>query len=177
MNPSLPAPLRGRARRFGDDIDTDVIYPGKFLAILDPAQMASHLMAGVDPSFASTVRPHDVIVAGKFFGCGSSREQAVLAMAAAGIAVVVAKSFARIFYRNGLNSGLWLLRCPLADTIPDLATLRIDLTACQIVDEGSGATFAFEPVPPFLAQIVLAGGLVPHLKARLAQRPPEVHVG
>ena len=168
MSEDLPPPLQGRARRFGDDINTDVIYPGKFLAIYEPTEMAKYLMAGVDPTFAASVQPHDIIVAGKFFGCGSSREQAVLAMSAAGIEVIIAKSFARIFYRNGINSGLWLLQCPTADAIADQAHLSVDFVNAAILEQGSGATHPFVPVPPFLAKIVRAGGLVPHLRAKLA---------
>lgn len=164
--------ITGRVHKLGDDINTDVIYPGKFLAIYDPKEMAKHIMDGIDPTFAERFQPGDIIVAGKFFGCGSSREQAVLCLAAAGVGAIVAKSFARIYFRNGVNNGIWMLTSEHTDKIPDGANLRIDLGASTMTDVDSGKDYPLRPVQPFLQQIITKGGLVPHLRERLGIEAP-----
>ena len=151
-----------RVWKFGDDIDTDAIIPGRFLTIYDPAELAKHAFEGTRDEFAREVREGDVVVAGSNFGCGSSREHAPLALLGAGIRVVVAKSFARIFYRNAVNTGLLPLVCVDADAIRDGDAVSVDVAGGFV--EVSGKRFAVEPVPGFLRTIVEAGGLVAYAK-------------
>lgn len=151
-----------RVWKFGDDIDTDAIIPGRFLTIYDPAELAKHAFEGTRDEFAREVREGDVVVAGSNFGCGSSREHAPLALAGAGIRVVVAKSFARIFYRNAINTGLLPLVCAGTDEIRDGDTITVDVDGGFI--EVDGKRFAIEPVPGFLKRIVEAGGLVAYAR-------------
>ena len=151
-----------RVWKFGDDIDTDAIIPGRFLTIYDPAELSKHAFEGTRDEFAKEVREGDVVVGGSNFGCGSSREHAPLALLGAGVKVVVAKSFARIFYRNAVNTGLLPLVCPEADAIRDRDTLTVDVAAGYI--EVNGKHLAVEPVPGFLKEIVDAGGLVAYAK-------------
>ncbi|MCM2466445.1 3-isopropylmalate dehydratase small subunit [Methanoculleus oceani] len=151
-----------RVWKFGDDIDTDAIIPGRFLTIYDPAELAKHAFEGTRDEFAKGAREGDVVVAGSNFGCGSSREHAPLALLGAGIHVVVAKSFARIFYRNAVNTGLLPLVCPETDSIRDGDAVSVDIAAGFI--EVNGRRFAVEPVPGFLKKIVDAGGLVTYAK-------------
>jgi 3-isopropylmalate/(R)-2-methylmalate dehydratase small subunit len=151
-----------RVWKFGDDIDTDAIIPGRFLTIYDPAELAKHAFEGTRDEFAREVREGDVVVAGSNFGCGSSREHAPLALAGAGIRVVVAKSFARIFYRNAINTGLLPLVCAGTDEIRDGDTIMVDVDGGFI--EVDGKRFAIEPVPGFLKRIVEAGGLVAYAR-------------
>jgi methanogen homoaconitase small subunit len=150
--------IRGKAWVFGDDVDTDVIIPGKYLRTKDPALWAEHVLEGLDHQFASKVRKGDVIVAGRNFGCGSSREQAPLALKQAGVSAVVAKSFARIFYRNAINVGL-----PLIEADVDAAegeTVEVDLAKGE-VKVGEKA-YPGTKLPGFLLQILQDGGLVAH---------------
>ena len=151
-----------RVWKFGDDIDTDAIIPGRFLTIYDPAELAKHAFEGTRDEFAKTAKEGDIIVAGTNFGCGSSREHAPLALLGAGIRIVVAKSFARIFYRNAVNTGLLPLVCPEADGIRDGDTVTVDIAAGYI--EVGGKRLSIEPVPDFLQEIVDAGGLVAYAK-------------
>ena len=151
-----------RVWKFGDDIDTDAIIPGRFLTIYDPAELAKHAFEGTRDEFAGSVRDGDVVVAGANFGCGSSREHAPLALLGAGIRVVVAESFARIFYRNAVNTGLMPLVCAGAGDIRDGDTITVDLDAGCI--EESRKRFAVETVPGFLQTIVEAGGPVAYAK-------------
>lgn len=152
-----------RVWKFGNDIDTDAIIPGRFLTIYDPAELAKHAFEGTRDEFAREVREGDVVVAGSNFGCGSSREHAPLALLGAGIRVVVAKSFARIFYRNAVNTGLLPLVCAGAGEIRDGDTISVDLGGGFI--EVNGKRLAVEPVPGFLKSIVDAGGLVAYAKS------------
>ncbi len=147
-----------RVWRFGDDIDTDAIIPGRFLTINDPAELAKHAFEGTDDAFAREVSAGDIIVAGRNFGCGSSREHAPLALKGAGIGMVVAKSFARIFYRNSINVGLLPVICPDADSIGDKDSIVPNLAGGYL--EASGKQLPIEPVPEFLKKIIDAGGLV-----------------
>lgn len=150
--------IRGKAWVFGDDVDTDVIIPGRYLRTKDPGLWALHVMEGLDPSFASAVRPGDVVVAGRNFGSGSSREQAPRALLGAGVAVVVARSFARIFYRNAINVGLALMEADVPCKSGD--TVEVDLLeGCVRL---GGAVYPGSRLPDFLMQILQDGGLVAH---------------
>jgi 3-isopropylmalate/(R)-2-methylmalate dehydratase small subunit len=156
-------------RKFGDDIDTDVIIPARYLASRDPVVLGRHCMEPLDPHFADRVRPGDVIVAGRNFGCGSSREHAVLALKGVGVSCIIARGFARIFFRNALNQGLPVLTCPeVADAAREGASIKVDLSAGEI--ELDGARFKAQPLPDFLRQVVASGGLTPYVRQRLAER-------
>lgn len=154
--------LTGRVWRFGDDVDTDAIIPGRFLTLYDPRELARHAFEGTRDDFASGAKEGDLIVAGRNFGCGSSREHAPLALKGAGIRVIVARSFARIFYRNAINSGMLPLVCPLAGEIRDGQTGEIDLERGILSIEGR--RYDLEPVPAFLREIVDSGGLVEYAR-------------
>lgn len=161
--------FKGTVHRYGRDVDTDVIIPARYLNTSDPAELAKHCLEDLDTSFVERVKPGDIIVAEENFGCGSSREHAPIAIKAAGIDAVVAKSFARIFYRNSINTGLAILECPEAvDAIKDGDVVSIDADAGAIVDETTGQTFQAEPFPPFIREIIEAGGLVNRWKEKLA---------
>ena len=156
-----------RLWKYGDGVDTDVIFPGKYTYTLkEPGEIAAHALEDLDPRFAKESQPGDVIVAGKNWGNGSSREQAVTALKYRGIAAVVAKSFGRIYYRNAVNQGLLLLTCPEAvDAAVDGDALTIDLDASTI--STGGCTFAFPQLSPSVLSMIEAGGLVPHLRKKL----------
>ena len=161
--------FKGKVFRYGRDVDTDVIIPARYLNSSDHAHLAAHAMEDIDPDFATTVKPGDIIVADENFGCGSSREHAPVAIKAAGVSCVIAKSFARIFYRNAINVGLPILECPEAvDAIEAGDTVAVDTEAGTIVNERTGEQFTAEPFPPFIAEIIEAGGLVPRTRAKLA---------
>jgi 3-isopropylmalate/(R)-2-methylmalate dehydratase small subunit len=151
-----------RVWKFGDDVDTDAIIPGRFLTIYDPAELAKHAFEGTRDDFAREAREGDVVVAGTNFGCGSSREHAPLALRGAGIRIVIARSFARIFYRNAVNTGLLPLVCPDADEICDGDEIAVRTAEGYI--EANGKRLPVEPVPGFLREIVEAGGLVEYAK-------------
>ncbi|MEG3055458.1 MAG: 3-isopropylmalate dehydratase small subunit [Methanoculleus sp.] len=151
-----------RVWKFGDDIDTDAIIPGRFLTIYDPAELAKHAFEGTRDEFAGDVRTGDVVVAGSNFGCGSSREHAPLALLGAGVRFIIAESFARIFYRNAINTGLLPLVCTGAGEIEDGDTITVDIDGGFI--EANGNRFDVEPVPGFLKTIVEAGGLVAYAR-------------
>lgn len=155
--------IKGRAWVYGDDVDTDVIIPGKYLRTKDVSILASHVMEGLDPGFSSKVGKGDVIVAGRNFGCGSSREQAPLALKEAGVAAVVAKSFARIFYRNAINIGLPLVEADVCCVEGD--TVLVDLSS-GIVRFG-GKVVQGTKLPDFLLRILQDGGLVAHRRREL----------
>jgi len=154
--------LMGRVWRFGDDVDTDAIIPGRFLTLYDPRELAKHAFEGTRDDFAGGAREGDFIVAGRNFGCGSSREHAPLALKGAGIRVIVARSFARIFYRNAINSGMLPLVCPGAGEIRDGRDGELDLEGGALIVEGK--RYDLEPVPAFLREIVDAGGLVEYAR-------------
>jgi 3-isopropylmalate/(R)-2-methylmalate dehydratase small subunit len=163
--------IRGRVWKFGDDVNTDVIYPGKYLPLTDPVEMAQHAFEGVRPEFAKEVKPGDVIVAGKYFGCGSSREQAATCLKALNLGAVVAESFARIFYRNAINQGLPILICPgISEQVEEGEELEVDLRTGVIKNTTTGATLQAQPLPEFVLEILEAGGLIPWLKRRLQGR-------
>ena len=163
--------FRGRVWKFDDDIDTDVIIPARYLMTFDAKELAAHVMEDVDPEFAGKVQEGDIIVAGKNFGCGSSREHAPIAIRGAGVSVVMAKSYARIFYRNGINIGLPLVECPDAvDDAEDGDILEIDTTEGFVVNTRTGNTYSAKPHAPFVQEIVDAGGLMAAVGERVRQR-------
>ncbi len=158
----------GRAWLFGDNIDTDVLAPGRYMKS-GIEEIARHCLEAVDPSFAREVRPGDVVVGGRNFGAGSSREQAPQALRQLGVAALVAESFAGLFYRNALNLGLPALVCAQARRIRAGDRLRVDPEAGRIENLTSGETIACEPIPAHLMQMIRDGGLLPHLERRLAR--------
>jgi 3-isopropylmalate/(R)-2-methylmalate dehydratase small subunit len=168
----------GRAWVFGDNVDTDALAPGAYVKY-GVEEIARHCLESIDPAFAANVRPGDVLVGGRNFGAGSSREQAAEALRHLGVAAVVAPSFAGIFYRNALNLGLLALVCSSAGRIPPGARVTIDRKAAQLVDVDADAVHRCEPIPAHLLDLVEAGGLVPWLERRLAaqrelqRNPPE----
>ena len=158
--------FEGTVFKYGRDVDTDVIIPARYLNSSDHAHLAAHAMEDLDPTFHERVQPGDIVVAEENFGCGSSREHAPVALKAAGVSCVIAKSFARIFYRNAINVGLAIMECPEAvDAIADGARVAVDTET----DETNGKVFHAEPFPPFIAEIIEAGGLVERTKQRFAQ--------
>jgi 3-isopropylmalate/(R)-2-methylmalate dehydratase small subunit len=160
--------LRGRAHVYGDNVDTDVIIPARYLTSWDPAELGAHCLEDLDPEFLNAVRPGDMIVAGENFGCGSSREHAPIAIRAAGVSCVIAKSFARIFFRNAINVGLPALVCPEAASQTKAGDeLSLDLAAGRIENLTQRRMYQAEPFPEFLQQIIAAGGLVPYTQQRL----------
>lgn len=160
-----------RAWKYGDRINTDVLYPGRHLANIDAAYQAAHALEDLDPIFANNVKPGDVLVAGTFFGCGSSREQAVTCLKYAGIQGVIAKSFARIYYRNCVNNGLPpLVSKEASERIQPGDAVRIDLDAGTIHNETRHETYRFEPFPEFILRVLRAGGLIPYLKSQTVVR-------
>jgi 3-isopropylmalate/(R)-2-methylmalate dehydratase small subunit len=152
-----------RVWKFGDNIDTDAIIPGRFLVLNDPRDLAAHAFEGTCDAFAGQVKPGDIVVGGRNFGCGSSREHAPLALLGAGVRIVIAQSFARIFYRNAISVGLLPLVCADADRIADGSSISVDLTGGTI--RTTGSTLRIEPVPPFLQEIIDAGGLVNYARS------------
>lgn len=162
--------FQGRAHRYGRDVDTDVIIPARYLNTSEPAELAKHCMEDIDPAFVSKVQPGDIIVAGENFGCGSSREHAPIAIKASGVSVVIAKSFARIFYRNAINTGLPIMEAPEAvDAIGDGDTVSVDADAGTIIDETTRETFTAQPFPPFVKSIIEAGGLIESVKQKVGK--------
>ncbi len=160
--------ITGRVWRFGDNIDTDAIIPARYLNSADPANLAAHCMEDADPTFPSKVRPGDIIVAGRNFGCGSSREHAPLALKAAGVACVIAPSFARIFYRNAINIGLPILEAPeAAAAISEGETITVDLATGQITSPNAPEPFRAKPFPPFMQELMDAGGLIAYTRKKV----------
>ena len=158
---------KGHVFKYPDNVDTDVIIPARYLNTQDPKELASHCMEDIDKSFVARVQPGDVMVGGWNFGCGSSREHAPLCIKTSGISVVIAKSFARIFYRNSINIGLPILECEAAaDAIQAGDLVSVDFDTGVITDETTGATFQAEPFPPFIQEIIAAGGLMNSIRAR-----------
>jgi 3-isopropylmalate dehydratase small subunit len=159
--------LTGKVWKFGDNIDTDVIIPARFLNVSDQDLLAKNCFVDLRPDFSNTARPGDVIVAGNNFGCGSSREHAPLAIKAAGVSVVIAKSFARIFYRNAFNIGLPILESEEAfKKFEEGSRVQVDLEKGEIRGGDKGAKVTAKPIPPFMREIVDAGGLVAYIKQR-----------
>lgn len=162
--------LQGKVWKFGHDVDTDLIIAARYLNSSDPAELARHCMEDADPQFAGKVQAGDMILAGKNFGCGSSREHAPIAIKAAGVACVVAKSFARIFYRNAFNIGLPIFECPAAiDEVKEGETLTVDATTGTIKNLTTGREYQAVAIPDFMRQIIDAGGLISYVKGRVNQ--------
>jgi 3-isopropylmalate/(R)-2-methylmalate dehydratase small subunit len=156
-----------RVWKFGDDVSTDLIIPGRYLDDYDPEHLASHVMEGASKEFSKKVSKGDIVVAGKNFGCGSSREQAVTALKHAGVSAVIAESFARIFYRNAINLGMpVLLSRDASGKLADGDLVELDLLNLRILGS-SGGTISLEPLPAHLQEILNQGGLLPYIKARL----------
>ena len=160
----------GRVWKYGDDVNTDVIFAGKYTyTISDPAEMAKHALEDLDPRFAKEVKPNDIIIAGKNWGCGSSREQAVTCLRENRLGAIIAKSFARIHYRNCLNAALPALTCPEAvDAIQDREIVELDLAAGEI--RCAAGTFQFPPLPETVMGVFEAGGLIAYTRKQLAAR-------
>ncbi len=163
--------LKGRVHKYGADVNTDVIIPARYLNVSEPAELAKHCMEDIDPGFVSKVEPGDIIVATTNFGCGSSREHAPLAIKAAGVSCVIARTFARIFFRNAINIGLPLLECGEAvDNTETGDILEVDLSRGRIKNLTRGMEFTARPYPDFMAGLIAAGGLIEYTKKRLANR-------
>jgi len=160
--------LKGKVHKYGADVNTDVIIPARYLNVSEPAELAKHCMEDIDKDFLNKVQPGDIIMATTNFGCGSSREHAPLAIKAAGVSCVIARSFARIFFRNAINIGLPLLECEEAVNKTEAGDiLEIDLSSGKIKNLTSSATFASKPYPHFMAEIISAGGLIEYTRKRL----------
>ena len=152
---------KGRVFKYGDNVDTDVIIPARYLNSFDPQELASHAMADIDPEFVEKVKPGDLIVANKNFGCGSSREHAPLCLKTAGVSCVIAETFARIFYRNAINIGLPIIECPeAAQNIEAGDEVEVDFDSGRIYNRTKGLTFQGQAFPEFMQKIIAAGGLV-----------------
>jgi len=161
--------MKVKAWKFGDNIDTDAIIPAVYLDTTDPKEMATHCMAGVDPDFVKKIAPGDIIVGGENFGCGSSREHAPIAIKAAEISCVIAKSFARIFYRNSINIGFPILECEEAALkIDEGDEVQVDLASGIIKNLTKDETYEAQPFPEFMQQLIAAGGLMNYVMAKKA---------
>jgi 3-isopropylmalate/(R)-2-methylmalate dehydratase small subunit len=161
--------IRGKAWKFGDDVDTDAIIPARYLISTDPQFLAAHCMEDADPEFPGKVRPGDIIVAGKNFGCGSSREHAPVAIKGAGVGCVIAHSFARIFYRNAFNMGLPILESPeAAAAIATGEEVEVDLDQGVIINHTRQQSHTAQPVPPFMQELLQAGGLMNYVQQQVA---------
>lgn len=157
--------LKGRVWKFGDNIDTDIIIPARYLASTDPKTLGEHCMEPIAPTFSKDVKPGDIIVGGYNFGSGSSREHAPIAILALGIPLVIAKSFARIFYRNGFNKGLALLEADIDDLVENGDEIEIDVLTGTITTKK--AVVQAKPIPPFMVELINEGGLINYLKKKL----------
>ena len=158
---------RGTVFKYGDNIDTDVIIPARYLNTQNARELADHCMEDIDKTFITRVQNGDIMAGGENFGCGSSREHAPLAIKTAGIACVIAASFARIFYRNAINIGLPILECPAASAaIREGDTVSVNFDTGVITDETTGETFQAEPFPPFIQKIIRSGGLMASIQAQ-----------
>ncbi len=159
--------IKGRVWKFGDDIDTDRIIPARYLNTSDPEKLAEHCMEDADPEFPEKVQEGDIIVAGKNFGSGSSREHAPISIKAAGVAAIIAKSFARIFYRNSFNIGLPILEAPEAvEGTEEGDIIEIDTKKGTIINTRTGITYKANPIPPFMEELLEAGGLMEYIKRK-----------
>ena len=161
--------FKGTVHRYGRDIDTDVIIPARYLTTSEPSELAKHCLEDLDVEFVNNVKSGDIIVAEENFGCGSSREHAPIAIKAAGVDAVIAKSFARIFYRNSINTGLAILECPEAvDAIKNGDVVSVDTETGTITDETTGESFTAAPFPPFIQKIIAVGGIENFVREKIA---------
>ncbi|MBI4642144.1 MAG: 3-isopropylmalate dehydratase small subunit [Deltaproteobacteria bacterium] len=160
--------LKGKVHKFGDDINTDEILPARYLNTSDPMELAKHAMEDADPEFGKKAKPGDFIIAGKNFGCGSSREHAPVALKAAKVAGVIAVSFARIFYRNAFNMGLSILEAPdAAKEIEGGQEISVNFDTGEITNLATGKKYSSQPIPPFMQELLADGGLMAHIKKHL----------
>lgn len=160
--------IEGKVWNFGKDIDTDLIIAARYLNTSDPKELAKHVMEDADPAFVSKMTPGDIIVADENFGCGSSREHAPIALKAAGVAAVIAPTFARIFYRNAFNMGLPIFELPESLEIKEGEKVSIDMDAGTITNLTNGKVYNFIPIPPFMQELIAAGGLMNYAQAEIA---------
>ena len=156
--------------KFGDNIDTDIIIAARYLNTSDPKILATHVMEDNDKDFSKKVKNGDIIVAGENFGCGSSREHAPIALKAAGIGAIIAKSFARIFYRNSFNTGLLILECKESDKIDENNELQIDINSGVITNLTKNEKYKFEPIPEFMQELLKSGGLINYAKENILRK-------
>jgi 3-isopropylmalate/(R)-2-methylmalate dehydratase small subunit len=160
--------ISGKAIKFGDNINTDVILPGKYMVVIDPEELGRHAMEGLDPSFPERAREGVILVAGKNFGCGSSREQAPLALKYAGVKGILAESFARIFYRNAINIGLPITEYQkTSERINEGNTILINLRTGLVTNQSNKTTFPTAKLPTFILEILSDGGIIEHLRKRM----------
>ena len=162
--------LRGRVHRYGDNVDTDVIIPGRYCNLTEAKDLAAHCLEDLDPTFVNRVQPGDLLVAGENFGCGSSREVAPITIKAAGVTAVVAKSFARIFFRNSINIGLPIFECPAAAEETETGD-ELEVETGVVRNRTKGKVYQAAPLPPEVRAIVDAGGLIEYVKRRVAAKP------
>lgn len=162
--------VTGKVFAYGANIDTDQIYPGRYLDLTDPEDVGKHAMEGVDPYLVKEFKPGDIIVATTNFGCGSSREHAVVTLKAVGVGAILAESFGRIFYRNAINLGIPVLVCPQAAAMAKRGdTLTVDIESGTVVNQTSGATFRAQPLSEYIMNILASGGIKPLIKAQYGQ--------
>ncbi|OHB71120.1 MAG: 3-isopropylmalate dehydratase small subunit [Planctomycetes bacterium RBG_16_41_13] len=162
--------MKSKCWKFGNNVNTDEIIPARYLNTTDPNELAKHCMEDADPDFIKKIKPGDAIVAGENFGCGSSREHAPIAIKAAGISCVIAKSFARIFFRNAINIGLLIFECPeAAEHIKEGDEIEVDLAKSEIFDHTLNRRFTFEPFPHEMQEIIQSGGLMNFVKNKIGQ--------
>jgi len=162
--------LQGKVWKFGNNIDTDLIIAARYLNTSEPAQLAKYVMEDADPAFVSKMKVGDIIVAGENFGCGSSREHAPIALKAAGIAAVIAPTFARIFYRNAFNMGLPIFELSDAIEINEGDTVRIDMNSAEVINISQAKIYKFSPIPEFMQELVDAGGLIAFAKKEIENK-------
>ena len=161
----------GKAVKFGNNVDTDVILPGVYLTLVDPYELAKHALEGLDPAFPKKAKNGVIVVGGRNFGCGSSREQAPLALKYSGVKCVLAESFARIFFRNAINIGLPVMECPgISDAVETGDELAVDFGAGKVENVSNGKKFQVEKLPPFILEILVDGGLIENLRRRLNKK-------
>jgi 3-isopropylmalate/(R)-2-methylmalate dehydratase small subunit len=162
--------INGKVWKYGDDVNTDLIVPGKYLELVDPQEMALHAMEGIDPEFPQKITRGDVVVGGVNFGCGSSREHAPLALKYAGVGAVIAESFARIFYRNAINVGLPALECPgIIKAVDQGDQLEVDITGGKVRNISKKVELNFLPLPGFMVEVLGEGGLVTYIKNHMEE--------
>ncbi len=162
--------MQGKVWKFGDNVDTDLIIAARYLNTSEPSELAKYVMEDADPEFVNKMSRGDIIVAGENFGCGSSREHAPIALKAAGVSAVIAPTFARIFYRNAFNMGLPIFELPDASEINEGDVVRIAMDSGEVINETSGKSYKFTPIPEFMQELVDAGGLIEFAKLEIEQK-------
>ncbi len=165
--------MQGKVWKFGDNVDTDLIIAARYLNTSEPSELAKYVMEDADPAFAGKMSVGDIIVAGENFGCGSSREHAPIALKAAGVAAVIAPTFARIFYRNAFNMGLPIFELPEAGEIAEGDVVRIDMRSGEVINETQQKRYKFTPIPAFMQELVDAGGLIAFAQKEIAEAADE----